>query len=215
MFHSLKHPFFVSNPSEVSVEFYHSVETEPCVSIGHLALYRLSTSLESIIWALNKRNYLYYLSGNIMSASEIKQKIDNAVKDAMRARDKQRVGALRLTMSEFKKIEVDERIELDDARVLAILDKMTKQRKDSLAQYEAAGREDLVAQEAFEIELIKEFLPTELTVEELAALVQGAISETGASSMKDMGRVMAILKPQIQGRADVGAVSGQVKSLLS
>ena len=110
---------------------------------------------------------------------------------------------------------MDERIELDDARVLAILDKMTKQRKDSLAQYEAAGREDLVAQEAFEIELIKEFLPTELTVEELAALVQGAISETGASSMKDMGRVMAILKPQIQGRADVGAVSGQVKSLLS
>ena len=86
-----------------------------------------------------------------MSASEIKQKIDNAVKDAMRARDKQRVGALRLTMSEFKKIEVDERIELDDARVLAILDKMTKQRKDSLAQYEAAGREDLLAQEAFEI----------------------------------------------------------------
>ncbi len=150
-----------------------------------------------------------------MAASEIKQRIDDAVKDAMRARDKQRLGALRLAMSEFKKIEVDERVELDDARVLAILDKMTKQRKDSLAQYESAGREDLVAQEAFEIELIKEFLPTGLTQDELAVLIETAIADSGASSMKDMGRVMAILKPQIQGRADVGAVSGQVKSLLS
>ncbi len=150
-----------------------------------------------------------------MAASEIKQRIDDAVKDAMRARDKQRLGALRLAMSEFKKIEVDERVELDDARVLAILDKMTKQRKDSLAQYESAGREDLVAQEAFEIGLIKEFLPTGLTQDELAVLIETAIADSGASSMKDMGRVMAILKPQIQGRADVGAVSGQVKSLLS
>ena len=118
-------------------------------------------------------------------------------------------------MSELKRVEVDERIEIDDTRVLAILDKMTKQRKDSFTQYEAAGREDLAAQEAFEIELIKEFLPTALTAEELSALVVQAVAEAGASSMKDMGQVMAVLRPKIQGRADMGVVSAQVKALLT
>ena len=150
-----------------------------------------------------------------MTTSDIKQRIENAVKDAMRAREKQRLGVLRLTMSELKKIEIDERIELDDVRVLAVLDKMTKQRKDSLTQYEAAGREDLAAQEAFEIELIKEFLPTALSTDELSSLVAAAVAESGADSMKDMGSVMAILRPQIQGRADMGAVSAQVKGLLT
>ena len=150
-----------------------------------------------------------------MTTSTIKPRIESAVKDAMRAREKQRLGVLRLVMSELKKVEVDERIELDDVRVLAILDKMTKQRKDSLTQYKAAGRDDLVAQEAFEIELIKEFLPTALTADELEDLVTKAVADSEASSMKDMGQVMAILRPQIQGRADMGAVSAQVKSLLT
>lgn len=150
-----------------------------------------------------------------MTTSDIKQRIENAVKDAMRAREKQRLGVLRLTMSELKKIEIDERIELDDVRVLAVLDKMTKQRKDSLTQFEAAGREDLAAQEAFEIELIKEFLPAALSADELSSLVVAAVAESGADSMKDMGSVMAILRPQIQGRADMGAVSAEVKGLLA
>jgi uncharacterized protein YqeY len=147
--------------------------------------------------------------------SPIQDKIQEAVKDAMRARDKQRVGALRLVTAEFKKVEVDERIELDDTRVLQVLDKMVKQRKDSLEQYEKAGREDLVAQEAFELDLIKEFMPEGLDEVVITALVQEAIAETGASSMKDMGSVMGVLRPRVQGRADMGQVSALVKAQLS
>ena len=150
-----------------------------------------------------------------MPISEIKQRIDAAVKDAMRARDKQRLGVLRLTMAEFKRIEVDERIELDDERVLAVLDKMTKQRIDSLTQFENAGRDDLASQEAFEIELIKEFLPEPLTEAEITRLIDAAMETAGASSMQAMGQVMALLRPQMQGRADIGKVSGLVKSRLS
>ena len=147
--------------------------------------------------------------------SEIKQRIDAAVKDAMRARDKQRLGVLRLTMAEFKRIEVDERIDLDDERVLAVLDKMLKQRMDSLSQFEKAGREDLVAQEAFEIALIKEFLPEPLDDAAIAQLIDAAIDAVGANSMQAMGQVMAQLRPQLQGRADIGKVSGLVKRGLS
>ena len=147
--------------------------------------------------------------------SDIKLRVDAAVKDAMRARAKQRLGVLRLLMAEFKRIEVDERITLDDERVLAILDKMTKQRNDSLAQYQAAGRVDLADQEAFEIALIKEFLPAALDEAAVAELVTRAIEDAGATSMQDMGQVMALLRPQIQGRADVGKVSALVKSRLT
>lgn len=147
--------------------------------------------------------------------SPIKERVEEAVKDAMRARDKQRVGALRMVTAEFKKVEVDERIELDDTRVLQILDKMVKQRKDSLEQYEKAGRDDLVAQEAFELELIAEFLPEGLDESAIAALVEEAIAESGASSMKDMGAVMGALRPKVQGRADMGQVSALVKARLS
>ena len=147
--------------------------------------------------------------------SEIKQRIDAAVKDAMRARDKQRLGVLRLTMAEFKRIEVDERIDLDDERVLAVLDKMLKQRMDSLSQFEKAGREDLVAQEAFEIALIKEFLPEPLDDAAIAQLIDAAIDAVGTNSMQAMGQVMAQLRPQLQGRADIGKVSGLVKRRLS
>jgi uncharacterized protein YqeY len=150
-----------------------------------------------------------------MPTSEIKLRVENAVKDAMRARDKQRLGALRLMTAELKRVEVDERIELDDARVLAIFDRMVKQRKDSLAQYEQAGREDLAAQEKFELALLREFMPDALDDDALAKLVAEAIGSTGATSMKDMGPVMAALRPQVQGRADMGQVSELVKKALA
>ena len=145
----------------------------------------------------------------------IYQRVTAEVKLAMKARDKPRLGALRLIMADFKRIEVDERIELDDERVLVILDKMTKQRKDSFKQFEDAGREDLANQEALEIAVIAEFLPDQLSDDEVSGLVKAAIAETGAASMQDMGRVMAIVKPQVQGKADMGAVSGLVKAQLS
>lgn len=149
-----------------------------------------------------------------MSSSEIKERFEASVKDAMRARDKQRLGVLRLIMSEFKKVEVDERIELDDTRVLVILDKMVKQRRDSLSQYEQAGRQDLVQQESFELDLLKEFMPEALDEAAVTAIIDQAIAETGASSMKDMGRLMGIVRPQVQGRADMGAISAIVKQKL-
>jgi uncharacterized protein YqeY len=145
----------------------------------------------------------------------IYQRVSAEVKVAMKARDKPRLGALRLIMADFKRIEVDERIELDDERVLVILDKMTKQRKDSQKQFEDAGRNDLADQEALEIAVIAEFLPEQLSDDEVSGLVKAAITETGAASMQDMGKVMAIVKPQVQGKADMGAVSGLVKAQLS
>lgn len=132
----------------------------------------------------------------------------------MRAKDKQRLGTLRMMMAEFKRVEVDERIELEDSNVLAILDKMTKQRKDSLSQYESAGRQDLADQEAFELTVLQEFMPAPLSDEELNQLVSAAIDATGASSMQDMGKVMGQLKSEVQGRADMGQVGQLVKAKL-
>jgi uncharacterized protein YqeY len=148
-------------------------------------------------------------------SSPIKSQIETAVKEAMKARDKQRLGVLRLMMAEFKRVEVDERVELDDTRVLAILDKMTKQRKDSLEQYQNAGRDDLAEQEQFELTVIDEYTPEALSDAEIEALVKEAVTETGATSMKDMGALMANLRPKLQGRADMGAVSQLVKQQLS
>ena len=136
------------------------------------------------------------------------------MKDAMRARAKERLGAIRLILSEIKRIEVDERIDVDDARLLAVLDKMIKQRRDSINQYENAGRQELADIEQAEIEVIQEFLPEPLSDEELAVMIDEAIAASGAESMRDMGKVMGILKPKIQGRADVGAVSGMIKGKL-
>lgn len=147
-------------------------------------------------------------------ASEIKAQIAEAVKDAMRAKDKQRLGVLRIMMSEFKRIEVDERIELDDSRVLAVLDKQVKQRRDSAQQFADAGRQELCDQENFEISVIQEFLPSSLSSDEISQIIMAAIAETGAEGMRDMGKVMAIVKPQVQGRADVGEVSKLVKDQL-
>ncbi len=145
----------------------------------------------------------------------MKSQLTDAMKEAMRAKNKERLGAIRLILAEIKRIEVDERIEIDDARVLTVLDKMVKQRRDSITQYESAGRQELADIEIAEINVIQDFLPTALTEEEINQLVQTAISETGASSMADMGKVMGILRPQLQGRADTGAVSGLVKAALN
>jgi uncharacterized protein YqeY len=145
----------------------------------------------------------------------MKKQINDAMKDAMRAKDKPRLGAIRLIQAEIKRIEVDERIEIDGARILAILDKMVKQRRDSINQYETAGRQELADIEIAEINVIQDFLPAALSDAEISAMVAAAVAETGASSMADMGKVMGILKPQIQGRADGGAVSGLVKAALN
>jgi uncharacterized protein YqeY len=146
--------------------------------------------------------------------SELKQQITAAMKDAMRARDKVRLGTIRLILAELKRVEVDERIEVDDARVLAILDKMNKQRRDSIAQYETAERDDLAAIEREEMEVIATFLPAALSQEDIATLIETAIADTGAAGMQDMGKVMGVLKPQLQGRADMAAVSKLIKARL-
>lgn len=147
--------------------------------------------------------------------SELKQRLTAEMKDAMRAKDKPRLGTIRLILAELKRIEVDERIELDDNRVLAVLDKMNKQRRDSKAQYDAAGRDDLAAIEQNEQEVITSFLPAAMTAEEISALIQEAISATGAVSMADMGKVMGYIKPKAQGRADIGDISKQIKQALA
>ncbi|GAA5445885.1 uncharacterized protein YqeY [Microbulbifer sp. NBRC 101763] len=146
--------------------------------------------------------------------STLKETLTQATKDAMKARDKERLATLRLINAEVKRVEVDERIDLDDARILALLDKMTKQRRDSIAQYEKAGRAELAAVEQAEIEVIQEFLPKQLTEAEINEIVSSAVQDTGASSMADMGKVIAQVKPQVQGRADMGAVSKLVKAQL-
>ena len=137
------------------------------------------------------------------------------MKAAMKARDKERLSTIRLIQAEFKRIEVDERIEVDDARALAVLDKMVKQRRDSAQQYSDAGREELAAQENAEIAVLQEFLPAQLSEEELIAMVDAAIAASGASGMQAMGPVMGQLKPQLQGKADMGAVSKLVKERLA
>lgn len=144
----------------------------------------------------------------------IKASIHAAMKDAMRAKEKERLNAIRLIQAEIKRVEVDERIDVDDARVMAILDKMLKQRRDSISQYEAANRQDLADIEAAEMTVIQTFLPAPLSADEIDTLIAQAIAETGAGGMQDMGKVMAILKPQIQGRADAGLVSKTVKARL-
>lgn len=150
-----------------------------------------------------------------MSQTHLKQRITEAMKAAMRARDKARLGTVRLALAEIKKVEVDERISLDDSRITSILDKMVKQRRESIKQFETAGRTDLVAQEQQEINVIKEFLPEALSEEELDTIIKDALEKSGASSMQDMGNLMGLVKPQVVGRADMGAVSQKIKAALS
>ena len=142
----------------------------------------------------------------------LKDRIQDDMKIAMRAKDKQRLGAIRLILAAIKQREVDERIELSETQILAVLEKMLKQRRESLAQYQNAGRADLAAQEAFEIELIQSYLPAPLSEAELDALIGQAIATTGAQSVRDMGKVMALIRDQAQGRSDLAAVSARVKA---
>ena len=144
----------------------------------------------------------------------LKAQILDDVKSAMRARDQKRLTALRLITAAIKQLEVDQRVELDDQGVLMALDKMAKQRRDSLQQYEAAGRDDLAVQEKYELELISTYLPEALSEDEVVELITQAIAETGAESMRDMGKVMNTLRPAVQGRADMKAVSNAVKAKL-
>jgi uncharacterized protein len=145
----------------------------------------------------------------------IKEQVQEQMKLAMKAQEKEKLGAVRLILSEFKRIEVDERIVLDQMRELAILDKMLKQRRDSIAQYKAAARQDLVDKEQFEIDVIQSFMPAALSEQEVKQIIVDAIKVSGAASMQDMGKVMAAVKPQLQGRADMGQVSAKIKELLA
>ena len=142
------------------------------------------------------------------------EQIKASVREAMKAKDKGRLGTLRFIQSEFKRVEVDERIEIDDARALIILDKMLKQRRDSAEQYRNAGREELEAQELSEIAVISEYLPEPLSQADIDDLIKAAIADSGAAGMQAMGAVMAAIKPQVQGRADMAEVSKRVKALL-
>lgn len=147
--------------------------------------------------------------------SPLQARLREAMKDAMRARNKPRLEAIRLALAEIRRVEVDERIECDDTRITGILDRMVKQRRDSIEQFEAGGRADLVAKEQGQIEVITEFLPQALTGEELSAIIEDAVAQAGAQSMRDMGKVMALLKPRVTGRADMGEVSKQVRNLIA
>ncbi len=150
-----------------------------------------------------------------MADHPLKIRITEAMKDAMRARAKERLAAIRLILTEYKKIEVDERIDVDDPRALGLMEKMIKQRRESIKQYEAGGRAELAAVEQAEIDVIQEFMPAALGEAEIAAIIADAIKQTGATAMKDMGAVMNIARPQLAGRADMGLVSQLVKKQLS
>ena len=145
----------------------------------------------------------------------LKERITEDMKSAMRAGEKERLGTIRLALAAIKQREVDERITLDDGQVLAVLEKMIKQRKEAITQFQAGNRADLVAKESAEVSLLETYLPARMSDAELDALIAGAIASTGATSAKDMGKVMAVVKSQAQGRADMGAVSARVKQKLA
>lgn len=144
----------------------------------------------------------------------LREDLNSKIKEAMIAKDKPRLAALRLLLSEVKKVEVDQRITLDDSQIIAIVAKMVKQREDSAAQYASASRPELAEEETFEASVLQEFMPTPLSDAEVAELVQKAIAETGAASMQDMSKVMAFLKPQVAGRTDMGKLSKLVREAL-
>lgn len=148
-------------------------------------------------------------------AASLKERITEDMKTAMRAGEKSRLGAIRLILSAIKQQEVDQRITLSDVQIIVILEKMLKQRRDSLSQFEAAGRQELAAQEAFEIDLIQAYLPAPLGEAELGKIIDQAVAATNAKDVKDMGKVMGMVKPQVQGRADMSVVSAFIKNRLS
>ena len=145
----------------------------------------------------------------------LKARITEDMKTALRARDRARLGAIRLLLAAIKQREVDGRIELDDMQVIEAIEKMLKQRRDSISQYQAANRQDLVDVEEFEVKVLQEYLPQALTEEEVNALREKVVADSGAAGIKDMGRVMAAIKPLVLGRADMGKISGLIKTRLS
>lgn len=149
-----------------------------------------------------------------MTDMSIKQRIQDDMKTAMKSGEKARLGVIRLILAAIKQREVDERIQLDDAQVLAVMDKMVKQRRESIAQYTSAAREDLAMVESAEVTVIQHYLPQPLDEAEVDALIKSAMAETGAAAIGDMGKVMAWLKPKMQGRADMAAVSARIKAML-
>ncbi len=151
----------------------------------------------------------------LVSDMSLKNRITEDMKTAMRARDTARLGAIRLLLAAIKQIEVDQRIEPDDTVIIGIIEKMIKQRKDSISQFQGAGRQDLVDAERFEVEVISAYMPQPLSAAEVAAIITAAVAESGARSMQEMGRVMAIVKPQLAGRADMGQVSAAIKAKLA
>jgi uncharacterized protein YqeY len=144
----------------------------------------------------------------------LKEQIQQDMKDAMRARDQRRLGTIRLLLAAIKQREIDERIMLDDHQVIVVIEKMLKQRRDSISHFASAGRQDLVDQETFEMEVLQGYLPAQLSEDEINVLIHEAITSSGATSIKDMGKIMGILKPKIQGRADVSEISQKIKALL-
>ncbi|MFN4238097.1 MAG: GatB/YqeY domain-containing protein [Vogesella sp.] len=145
----------------------------------------------------------------------LKARISEDMKSAMKARETERLAAIRLLMAAIKQKEVDERVELDDAGITAVVDKMLKQRRDSITQYETANRQDLADKEKAEMAVLTAYLPQQLTAEEIDVMIDGAIAASGAAGMQDMGKVMALLKPHMAGRADMGAVSARIKAKLA
>jgi uncharacterized protein YqeY len=145
----------------------------------------------------------------------LKDQISDDMKNAMRARETERLGTIRLLLAAIKQREVDERVTLDDAAVTAVIDKMIKQRKDSISQFQAAGRDDLVAKESAELTVLAAYMPEQLSPEAIAAEVAAAVAATGAAGPQDMGKVMGVLKPKLAGKADMTAVSAQVKAALT
>jgi len=145
----------------------------------------------------------------------LKERITEDMKASMRSGDKERLAGIRFILAAIKQREVDERIQLDDTQVLAVLEKMIKQRRESITQFQAGGRADLVAKESAELAVLQAYLPAQLADAQVESLIRAAIASTGAASMKDMGKVMAAVKPQVQGRTDMGALSARIKQLLS
>jgi uncharacterized protein len=150
-----------------------------------------------------------------MGIAMLKQTITDDMKNAMRAKEKDRLVTIRLILAAIKQIEVDERIELDDARITAILVKMVKQRKESITQFSKANRTDLVEKEQAEIIIVEQYLPAPLSTEEVDKIIADAITSSGASSIKEMGKVMGLIKPQLEGKADIGQVSQKIKTMLT
>jgi uncharacterized protein YqeY len=145
----------------------------------------------------------------------LKERITEDMKASMRSGDKERLAGIRLVLAAIKQREVDERIQLDDTQVLAVLEKMIKQRRESITQFQAGGRADLVARESAELAVLQAYLPAQLADAEVETVIRAAIASTGATTLKDMGKVMAAVRPQVQGRTDMGALSNRIKGLLS